>query len=201
MKVVTRLFLLSWIASAVVACGGGAKLGGGKEGAAQAASQLGQAGGTGANGALAELPAQGATFMSTVEVACPNGGRIGVGVNVDLANPLNSGWMFRYMGCSVDGKNFYNGELNYTWTLSSGDPTGTSFAFSVGLRGKVDISGVISDTLTVDFTESISLESNTLSITIDGSIATSTASYTYTNESFSFAFGAELRAYDPDAGF
>ncbi|HSP79292.1 MAG TPA: hypothetical protein VLQ93_12225, partial [Myxococcaceae bacterium] len=77
MKRFVRLTLLSAVAAGLAACGGGAKLGNGKEGAAQAAFQASQPVGRKGNTAqslLDQALASGATTI-TITADCSHGGK------------------------------------------------------------------------------------------------------------------------------
>jgi hypothetical protein len=194
----SRLMVVSAMAAGLAACGGGAKLGGGKEGAAQAAYQaskpLGRDGKT-EQRLLDQALASGATNI-TITAKCSQGGT--AGLTLDLSNPGPVGslkYSVTYDACSEDGKNEYNGTMVTTLQFASQVGNGSaSFSFITTLKGKLTIEGDVSDfvdadvKLTMDLTAS-SLHSGSVKIVTDGTIKTSEGSYTYSNETLTLIAG------------
>jgi hypothetical protein len=194
-----RLSLLAVASAALVACGGGAKLGGGKEGAAQALFEASQPAGKGGQGNYLQALLAGQTSIGAeVKVDCSKGGS--VALKVDLSSIGNSSGNFKYNleydDCSEDGVNEYNGEMSMEFIIDIGSSSGS---ISMRLKGEIEISGEIDDFIDADVTETISFDalsatSGSVTVKINGSIKTSEGSYTYTNESITITVGGELPA-------
>jgi hypothetical protein len=198
---IVRLSLLA-AATALVACGGGAKIGGGKEGAAKAAFQAGQPAGKGANSngqnLYQQMASRAASGSAEFSVDCAKGGS--VKLTLDLTSTGNQSGTFTYKAsynnCNQDGINSYDGDMMIDFTISG---SLNSLQMALHLKGKVDISGDISDSIDADVTETFaatatSATSGTVSITVNGSIKTSTASYTYANEALNITVDGGLPA-------
>jgi hypothetical protein len=181
----TRLTMLSAMAAGLVACGGGAKLGGGKEGAAQAAFQASQPAGRGGNTAqqlLDQALASGATSIS-ISADCAKGGKASLVLDTNTIGQDGSfNYTVKYEACNEDGKSEYNGTMAISMRFSP-DPSG-SLAFVIGMKGKLTLEGEISDfidadvRLTMDFTAT-STRSGTVRLVADGFIKTSEGNHTY----------------------
>jgi hypothetical protein len=201
-KIETSLVVLSSLAMA--ACGaGGAPLGGGKQGAAQAVFQASQAGrGASGTGGLLQLLQQRAVNVSTI-VKGDAGGSAAVTVDVGATQGATSvAVTIAYSDFSEDGKNRYNGTMSVT--VKVGD-SGTGVdglthihgSVQVAMKGKLTISGDVSDFVDADITESVDFSAlqgggNAVSVVIDGGITTSSAAYQYAHESVSVSSSAEL---------
>ncbi len=195
-----RLSILAVASAALVACGGGAKLGGGKEGAAQALFAASQPAAKGGQGNLLQSLASGAiTVDAGASVDCLKGGS--VKLKVDLSSiDQNSGkfkYEIEYKGCSQDGINEFDGKMSMEFSVVT-DGT-TSASISMRLKGKIEISGEIDDFIDADVTETIDVtatgaNSGTVTVKINGTIKTSEGSYSYLNEAISISVGGELPA-------
>ncbi len=205
MKRFVRLTLLSAVAAGLAACGGGAKLGGGKEGAAQAAFQASQPVGSFAEKSQQRLIdqalASGALSVSAAE-PCPHGGEIKVAV--DLSDIINGepgyvrfAYDATYDACNMDGKNEYNGTMKTTVTFE-GDTstTGASVNLIYKLDGKLTVEGEINDfvdadnlTMTLSATANSATEGASVNMTLNGTIQTSSETHVYTNDAIDFTVG------------
>ena len=181
-----RSLALSLAVLACVGCGG-AKLGGGKAGAAQALASASSA-------ALMANSAAGASGTATFN--CPQGGSV-VATASTTSTAQNGSFTTNYNGCSIDGKTKLDGTLTTTMTVESSASGG---AFVMTMAGEVTFSGDVSDFLRVNITERMTYTttttSNTMSmhatIVLEGSIETSTATYEYDAETFEVNTSAEL---------
>jgi len=195
-----RMTLFSTLMVGLAACGGGAKLGGGKEGAAQAAFQAsqptGRSGSTNGQALLAQALASGA-FSSTTTASCTKGGNATLVVDASKTTiDQNTGefsftFDVTYNDCNEDGKNAYDGTMR---TTLIGSFSTASAAFTYKMKGRLDISGEISDFVNADVTMTMSATASSahtgsVDITINGSIATSSESYVYNNERINITAG------------
>ncbi len=175
-------------------CGGGAKLGGGKQGAAQALVQ--------ATSALSAAQQRGGSslrngvdFSTTVDVAGPHGGTATVAMRGSVnegATTLES--TVTYKAFNVDGKNTYDGTLKMTMSTTAGAAGATA---AVDIKGKVDLSGEVSDFLDVDVKESVSVTgfgttSGNVAVVLDGTIATRTEKHVFNKDALSVSVNATL---------
>lgn len=194
-----RLSVLAAATAALVACGGGgAKLGGGKEGATQAFFEASQPAGKGGQGNLLQALASGATLGAEVKVDCSQGGSVSLGLDITSIGGSSGSFKYNleYDDCSEDGVNEFNGEMSMEFSVATGT---NSASVAMRFKGKIEISGEIDDFIDVDVTETISVDalgasSGSVSVKIDGSIKTSEGNYTYANESLTITVGGELPA-------
>lgn len=196
-----RLSLVAGLALTLTACGG-AKLGGGKEGAAEA---LFQASGpaSNANGALAKLKSSGA-ITGDVKVDGQKSGSATLSFDISDTD-ATAGYVaynVKYDNYSDDGKNFYSGEMkmriDFDVQLTGNSASG---GISITMKGKINISGEISDFLDADVTETVSFtalesQAGSVSVTLNGRITTSTETHTYNNETISFTADGDLPSAD-----
>jgi hypothetical protein len=167
----------------------GAKLGGGRQGAAQALAMASSA-------ALTGNAAAGASG-GTASFACPHGGSVVVTLTSTTTTSQDASFAAQYQGCSVDGKNRFDGTLTTTMTFES---SSTGGAFVMHMAGEITISGDVSDFLRADITERMSFTTTTSSTTtsvhativLDGWIETSSDHYAYSAETFEVDTSAEL---------
>src|SRR5690242_14060443 len=114
-----RLLAVSAVALGLTACGGGAKLGGDKEGAAQAAFQASQPAGRGhtkSGQALIDQALASGAVSITLSADCAESGKVHLTLKAD-ATPWVVGalsYTIRYDACNEDGENEYNGEVTTT---------------------------------------------------------------------------------------
>jgi hypothetical protein len=195
MSRLTRLTILSAMTLGLVACGG-AKLGGGEEGAAQAAFQASQPAGRGSKTGQAlveQALASGATTL-TIKADCAKSGTASLSFDAtggELDGLIN--YSITYDSCSEDGKSEYNGTMNTSLGITI-DPKYTSGAFIIAMKGKLTIEGEISDfidanvKMTMDFAATSS-HSGSVSLKLDGTIKTADGSYVYANKTVAITAG------------
>jgi hypothetical protein len=198
-----RMSLFSALMVGLAACGGGAKLGGGKEGAAQAVFQAsqpaGRSGSTNGQALLAQALASGASSIS-VTASCSKGGSATLALDVDetVTDPdamFSLTYDITYNDCNEDGKNSYDGTMRTTMNgYASSDGNMANFSMSYTMKGRLDISGEVSDFVDADITMTMSATASSthtgsVAITIDGTITTSTLPYVYNNERINITAG------------
>jgi hypothetical protein len=187
-----RLLAVSAVALGLTACGG-AKLGGDKEGAAQAAFQASQPAGRGhtksAQALIDQALASGAISV-TLSADCAESGKVHLTLNAD-ATPWVLGalsYTVRYDACNEDGENEFNGEM--TTTMVAGfdlDGKIKLGGFYIAMKGRLNIEGEISDFIDTDVRLSMELtatskRSGSVQLVVDGTIKTSDHSFTYSKE-------------------
>lgn len=197
MKLAIRLAVMAVTAGALVGCGG-AKIGS-KEEAARVvfgAGEKGQAAQT--QGALAQLYQSGVTSTGSVSVECSHGGTAEATFNMDGTDTLATmSFTMKFNGCTepayddpstaaVEHEDVtYDGQLTMTMDMS-GTTTGASMVMTY--KGRLNLSGAISDFVDADITETVLMDttssSATMQFTLNGTIQTSTDSYTYANETY-----------------
>jgi spore coat protein U-like protein len=202
--------LLSAVTSALVACGGGAKLGGGKQGAAKALFSASQpagkstsAQGLNVSGLDLRALASAAKAAGSVTVSCLKEGSLKMELDVSSGAPQTGSFSYKvsYDGCSQDGANTYDGSLTMTMTVTG---TANSAELAIHMKGKIEISGDIEDFLDADVTQTTSITltsatSGTVSVRLDGTIETSGHRYVYDNETISFIMDGKLPEDDGEA--
>lgn len=191
----TRLTMLSAMTLGLAACGG-AKLGGGKEGAAQAAFQASQPAGRGSKtgASLVEKAlASGATSI-TLSADCAQGGKASLTLDAS-ANRLDGlvSYSITYDACNEDGQNEYNGTMATALGITL-DPRYPAGAFTISMKGKLTIDGEISDFIDVDAKLNMdfaatSIHSGSVKLVVDGTIETSDGKFTYSHETVAFTAG------------
>ncbi|MBN1209859.1 MAG: hypothetical protein JXB05_33725 [Myxococcaceae bacterium] len=204
-----RLSILAAATAALMACGGGgAKLGGGKEGAAKALFEASQPAGQGgkSNGqALIERLASAAQSIGNADrsVDCAHSGS--VALKLDLTSVIVDGTgevKFKsevdYKGCNEDGANEFNGKMTMEFKLSA---LGSAATIELKLKGKIEISGEIEDFLDADVTQIISAAATSqttgsATITITGTIKTSESTYTYDGTPLTITVEGHIPAAD-----
>lgn len=200
-----RLMAVSVVALGLTACGGGAKLGGDKEGAAQAAFQASQPAGRGhtkTGQALIDKALASGAVSITLSADCAAGGKVHLTLNAGATPRLDGAlsYVVRYDACNEDGENEYTGEITTAMGINldlfGQDKSGLFF---IAMKGKLTIEGEISDTLETDVRLSMefaatSTRSGGVRLVIDGTIKTSTHSYTYSKEEIDMTVGRLPRA-------
>ncbi|MDY7228660.1 hypothetical protein [Hyalangium rubrum] len=205
-----RLSLLAAATTALVACGGsGAKIGGGKQGAAQALFEASQPAAQGGNGNLLRALASAAdTINAEVEVDCAKSGSVKLKLDLDTngtggGTDLSFKYDLEYNSCNEDGVNEFDGKMTMEFkAVSDGF---TSAKVELKMKGKIEISGEIDDFLDADVTQTIDVSatnatSGSVTIKLDGKISTGSGSYAYANESITITAGAELPVAEEDDG-
>lgn len=206
-----RLTVVGALALGLVACGG-AKLGGGKEGAA--AALFAASGPTKSNGALLDLAGQGhGEFGLDVAVDCQHGGKavlkgFHVETDVSAGTTVKQSFRLEYQGCGVT--TFDNPEtaaverdrvvIDGNMTVSQSVITNTTGgSVTQTFKGKLSFGGAFSDFLDADVTQSVDwaklgTSGGSVSVTLNGTLATSTATHTYAQETLSFTAGVMVAA-------
>lgn len=191
----TRLTIVSAMGLGLMACGG-AKLGGGKEGAAQAAFQASQPTGRGSKtgqSLVKQALASGATTL-TITANCSHSGR--ASLSLDATQTSTDGlinYTVSYDACNEDGQNEYNGTMATSLGFAF-SPDYTSGSFIIAMKGKLTIDGDISDSIdanvkmTMDFAAT-STHAGSVKLVLDGTIKTSDESYVYNNETIAITAG------------
>jgi hypothetical protein len=197
MNRLTRLTILSAMTLGLVACGGGAKLGGGKEGAAQAAFQASQPAGRGSQtgqSLVKQALASGAATL-TIKADCAKGGTVSLALDATNSGTESGAisYTITYDACNEDGKNEYNGTMTTSMTFDT-DVTNTNFAITLGMKGKLTIEGEVSDFIDADVkmtmnASATSAHSGSVTLVMDGTIKTSEGSYVYVGETVAITAG------------
>lgn len=193
-----RIALVALATSALVGCGGTAKIGGGKEGAAQAFFAASSASSAGANKSAQPLDVAG-----SVSWKCPEGGEAslqGFSVNVTGGTGANVQQTFtiNYNNCgaakSDEGVAIFNGSM----TVSQAVVT-TNGAVSVDqtFKGHIDVRGAFNDFIEADVKQQVAVSglSSTggaaVTMKLVGTITTSSESFTY-NEDVNVTAGGKI---------
>lgn len=190
-----RLMVVSAMSLGLAACGG-AKLGGGKEGAAQAAFQASQSAGRGhttTGQALIERAlASNLTLGISLTSKCAKSGT--ASLTFDTSSSAQDGaihYAVSYDDCSEDGVNEYNGTLK---TGMGFDLDPKSLGFYITQKGELSIDGDVSDSLDINLkmtmeVSSTSAHAGSVKLVLDGYVETSSERYVYVNESLSIVAG------------
>lgn len=195
MSRLTRLTILSAMTLGLVACGG-AKLGGGEEGAAQAAFQASQPAGRGSRTgqALVEQALASGAATLTLKADCAKSGTASLVLdttNTEVDGLLN--YSITYDSCNEDGKNEYNGTMKTSLGFAF-NPDYTAGSFVIAMKGKLTIEGEIADyidadvKMTMDFAAT-STHSGSVSLKLNGTIKTSESNYVYTDKTLAIVAG------------
>ena len=206
----TRSTLLASLALALTACGGsGAKLAGGKEGAAQALFMASQASSSALSAASTGRRVSAASTRPSMDMSvdCAKGGKVSLRFDVDESADYSQGGEFAYEldydGCNQDGRNAFDGTLLTSLVTDVVDSE--SFSLATKLKGKLDISGEVDDFIDADITqlvdfdlEDIEAGAGTVVVRLSGTIRTSTATYTYDGTPLTVTVGA-LPAAEPQS--
>lgn len=192
----TRLAVLSAMSLGMVACGG-AKLGGGKEGAAQAAFQASQSAGRGnqtAKRLVDQALASGAATLS-ISANCAKSGKATLVVDSNIIQSDGAiTYAIAYDACSEDGKNEYNGKMTTSIKFSFTDAGYTGGSFIFGMKGKLEIDGEINDYIDADLKMKMDFAATSASVgsvklVLDGTIDTASGKYVYGNETIAIVAG------------
>ncbi len=185
--------LLSVIGMLATGCGPGARLGGGKEGAARALAQ--------ASSALTRPPSS-----SNVDL-------VNLGLNVDVkgtrggtatltyrrlttSGPEAQETTVAYRNYVEDGRTFYNGNLQVRSRATSGELLAGE---ELNVSGKLKLSGEVSDVLVVDAVQKVSLmgdgqPGSSVALTLTGTLSTTDGDFTFSSEQLYFDVSQSLPA-------
>ena len=196
MKRFVRSSVLAAAALSLAACSSGPKLGGGKQGAAQALYQASDStSDKGQNRLMKRAMGQDISLDGSVEVQCTHGGSASMSVDTDSISSTETSvqlaFDIEYDDCNEDGKNTLNGDMTMGFLISVDT---TSFELALKMKGELDISGEVDDFIDADVTEYIGFNgtSGQVTLKLNGTIETRSGAYTYNNESFTFAEAATL---------
>jgi len=201
MKQVIRVGIAVVAALGLVGCGG-RPLAPGKEAAAGALFQSSR-GTMGTPGMLAQLMNAGAGTQTQIKVSCPRGGSVAISVNVDTSNPSSSfAYDLTYDGCNFDNHTSMRGTLHMTFDVVTGS---ASVQLALHLKGRVELSGDISDFVDVDVTETVTQSDLTASsvnvqVVLNGTITDRSGTYSFANETVNIDGSGFTPAPDPNAG-
>ncbi|MFZ5444101.1 MAG: hypothetical protein ACOZQL_29160 [Myxococcota bacterium] len=181
----TMLMAALTMAMALTGCGGGAaKVGGGKQGAANALAAASKPTKAGANAAATPVD------VMPVNYSCPHGGSATLGnftqdisTSGATAGSISQKFTVTYSGCglaeSEAGVAVYDGSFTVTQSITGSDVGGT---ISQRYSGRVTIGGAFSDFLEADVSQEISgsaLESATGSVKLVGKLTNASGTYSY----------------------
>ncbi|MGA9525927.1 MAG: hypothetical protein WBV82_30990 [Myxococcaceae bacterium] len=208
MKSGIRMAVAVVAAAGLVGCGG-AKLG--KDEAAAVVFGAGETVSKAQKGGALSLLQSGQGLGSTT-VNCTNGGTAKFSVSVDgITGEDSANWLgafdVEYDGCAepraddpntpedetaaiiLDGKMTIGIDFDINGGGEDGD--GLNAALQLRMQGRIDLSGDYSDYVDADITQTVTATANsegtTATVVINGSIETSSESFTYTNETYAFA--------------
>ena len=192
MKRFVRSSVLAAAALSLAACSSGPKLGGGKQGAAQALYQASDSTSEkGANRLLKRALAQDISLDGDVTVNCTHGGTATMEVDLDSITATDTSvtlaFDIEYDECNEDGKNALSGDMTMGFLI--GTDGAESFELGLRMKGELDISGEVDDFIDADVTQYIGFNGTSGQITtkINGTISTRSGEYVYNNETFTFA--------------
>lgn len=208
-----RMAVAGVLAAGVLGCGQGAqKIGGGKEGAVAALSLIN--GSTKNSGSLMLLAGQPVTVSSSGEasVTCEHGGTAAIKgftlkINTGATTTLEQSYTLTFDKCAAhtyDNPDTAAIEtekiiLDGSMTVAQNIAVTTGGAGNYGnvsqtLKGKITFGGAFNDYLDANVTEkldwaALSAKNAQVSIVVDGTIATSSESHTFSNETHSIKAG------------
>jgi hypothetical protein len=189
-------------ALALVACGPGAKIGGGKQGAAEAMYAASGPTSGGVSGASPiDLPGLG--LGGDIGVTCRYGGKAtlqGYSISnfIDPATQavtIGQSFTVAYDRCVVAKLDIGNAELNGSWTVSQNvATTTTNVNVEQAFKGKIFYNGAFNDFLDVDVKQTVAVTalnaaSGGVSINLVGKVADTSGSYDF-NEAVNVTAGS-----------
>jgi hypothetical protein len=215
MRNALRLSLVAGVAISLLACGGGAKIGGGKEGAA--AALFAASGSTKTNGSLLDVVGQNLDQSGEFTGNCPFGGKAtykGFQLINDVQNPTNIEQKFTLSYAACGATTFDNPKttaVEKDVVVVNGDMTlAQKMSFDVSkpsasgnvtqtMKGDLKFGGAFDDSLNADITQTVDwsklgTQGGTVTVTLNGKIVTSTETYTYNNEVISLTAGLMVAA-------
>lgn len=198
------LMFLAGVSTVVCACGPGHKLGGGKEGAATALFMT-----SAPTRSSSSTLGSGSSIQPSVTVSCPLEGKAtlyGVSLAADASGTgasLSSSYTLDFQGCATttfdDPKSpavekdlvLLNGNMGITQLI---DLSNSSAEVTQGFKGRLKLDGAFDDFLDSDVRQKVEAQwlgaqSGSVTVTLDGTITTSSGTYTYSNETVSFTAG------------
>lgn len=182
----------------LTACGGTAKIGGGKEGAAQAFFAASSATSAGANRSASPLDVTG-----SVTWKCPKGGDASLqGFSVNVAGggtgtSVNQSFTIRYNNCGAAesdmGVAVYNGSFTVTQAVIT---NANGVSVDQTFKGRIEVQGAFNDFIEADVKQQVAVSAlsntgGTVSMTLVGTIKTSSETFTY-NEAVNVTGGGKI---------
>jgi hypothetical protein len=182
----------------LMACGGTAKIGGGKEGAAQAFFAASSATSAGANRSATPLDITGAITWK-----CPDGGEAtlsGFGASVNTGGggaTVAQNFTVTYKNCGAAksdvGVAVYNGSMTVTQSVVTG---ADGVSVDQQFKGRVEVQGAFNDSIDADVRQQVSVtglssSGGTVGMKLVGTIKTSTDSHTF-NETVNVTAGGSI---------
>ncbi len=169
----------------LVACGPGAKIGGGKQGAAEALF-----GASKATGAPASKQAGGIDLSGGVKFSCPEGGNAemtGFSVAIDTTGGANVKQSFtvKYNDCGAAKSDQGVAKFNGSWTVTqSVIVNGTAVKVDQKFVGKVLVQGAFDDFIDANISQQVnvsdlSTSGASVSMTLNGTITDSSGKYEF----------------------
>jgi hypothetical protein len=180
----SALVIASCVAAcALSACGPGAKISNGKQGAAEALYAASRPSKASADKTAAPID------IGTISWSCPEGGSakvVGLGVAIDLTGgaAVAQKVSIAFNSCGLAkpevGTAVFNGELAFTQAVNV---TTSQVGLNQKILGKVLVQGAFDDFLDADVTQTVAVGAldgtGSVGMTLKGSISTSTGSYTF----------------------
>lgn len=169
----------------LVACGPGAKIGGGKQGAAEAlyAASMPTKAGSDKAATPFDLPLGGVSW------SCPQGGTaqlsgFGVDVSTVAGASISQKFTLTYQSCglakSEAGTAVYNGSMSVSQSVITGSG---GVSVKQAFKGKVQVQGAFDDFIDVDVVQSVDVSAlagtGGVAMTLKGTVATSSGAYAY----------------------
>lgn len=201
-----RLAVIAVAAGALVGCGG-AKIGSKEEAAGIVFSSGDKGSAAQKQGALARLLQSGADSTGAI-VDCTHGGTAEAAINFTGTQDLaNLSFTMKFNGCTepvyddpeteaVEQEDVtYNGQITLTMDMSG---IANGAALKMTYKGRIDLSGAISDYVDADiqytFTATSTATGGVATYTINGSVKTSSETYTYANETYTLTAEGQVVA-------
>lgn len=193
-----RIALIALSTLGLVACGGTAKIGGGKEGAAQAFFAASSASSAGAN-----RSATPADITGSVSWKCPEGGEAslnGFSLNVNTGGTgasVNQSFTIKYTNCgaakSAAGVAVYNGSFTVTQSVITG---AGGASVDQTFKGRIEVQGAFNDFIEADVKQQVAVTSlsstgGMVSMKLVGTIKTSEGTHTF-NEDVNVQAGGQI---------
>jgi hypothetical protein len=194
-----RIALIALSTLGLVACGGTAKIGGGKEGAAQAFFAASSASALGASRSTTPLDVTGSATWK-----CPEGGEAslqGFSLNVNTsggaAASVNQSFTIKYTNCgaakSAAGVAVYNGSFNVTQAVVA-NTSGASLDQT--FKGRIAVQGAFNDFIDADVKQQVSVtgissSSGLVAMKLVGTLTTSETTHTF-NEEVNVSAGGQI---------
>jgi hypothetical protein len=182
----------------LMACGGTAKIGGGKDGAAQAFFAASTA-----SSARATPSAMPADVLGNLSWKCPEGGEAtlsGFGASVNTGGggaTVAQSFTITYKNCGAAksdvGVAVYNGSMTVTQSVVTG---ADGVSLDQQFKGRVEVQGAFNDFLQVDVRQQVSVtglssSGGTVGMKLVGTISTSSDAFTF-NETVNVTAGGSI---------